>query len=75
VVVPRSAVIDFENQPTVFVRQGERWQPRAVKLGRNDSDQVEILKGLEAGEKYVSRGGFVLKAELQKSEFESGHNH
>lgn len=75
VVVPRSAVIDVENQATVFVQQGEHWQPRAVELGRNDSDQVEILKGLEVGEKYVSKGGFVLKAELQKSEFESGHSH
>ncbi len=75
VVVPQSAVIDVESQPTIFVQQGETWQPRAVKVGRNDSDQVEILAGLSAGEKYVSKGGFVLKAELQKSEFESGHNH
>jgi len=36
---------------------------------------VEILAGLDAGERYVAKGGFVLKAQLQKSEFESGHNH
>ena len=75
VVVPKTAVIDVENQPTVFVQQAERWEPRPVKLGRKDSDSVEILKGLKSGERYVSRGGFVLKAQLQKSEFESGHNH
>ena len=51
------------------------WEPRPVKLGRGDSDSVEILTGLDAGERYVAKGGFVLKAQLQKSEFESGHNH
>lgn len=75
VVVPKTAVIDVENQPTVFVQQAERWEPRPVELGRKDSDSVEILEGLEPGERYVAEGGFVLKAQLQKSEFESGHNH
>lgn len=75
VVVPKTAVIGLEAQPTIFVQHDGSWEPRPVKLGRKDSDSVEILTGLEAGERYVSKGGFVLKAQLQKSEFESGHNH
>jgi len=75
VAVPKSAIIDMEGQPTVFVKEGERWEPRLVKLGRSDGNQVEILTGLERGETYVANGGFVLKAQLQKNEFESGHNH
>ena len=75
VAVPKSAIIDMEGQPTVFVKEGERWEPRPVKLGRSDGKQVEILTGLERGETYVANGGFVLKAQLQKNEFESGHNH
>ncbi|MGH1451456.1 MAG: efflux RND transporter periplasmic adaptor subunit [Pseudomonadaceae bacterium] len=75
VAVPKSAIIDLEGQPTVFVKEGERWEPRPVKLGRDDGKQVEILAGLERGETYVADGGFVLKAQLQKNEFESGHNH
>ena len=75
VAVPKSAIIDMEGQPTVFVKEGERWEPRSVKLGRSDGKQVEILTGLERGETYVANGGFVLKAQLQKNEFESGHNH
>jgi len=75
VVAPRTAVIDLEGQPTIFVQHDGSWEPRPVKPGRGDSDMVEILTGLETGDRYVSEGGFVLKAQLQKSEFESGHNH
>ncbi|MDO8863476.1 efflux RND transporter periplasmic adaptor subunit [Haliea sp. E1-2-M8] len=75
VVVPKTAVIDVEGKPTIFVQHDESWEPRKVGLGREDRDSVEILAGLEAGERYVAAGGFVLKAQLQKSEFEAGHNH
>ncbi|QIB50518.1 MULTISPECIES: efflux RND transporter periplasmic adaptor subunit [Pseudomonadaceae] len=75
VVVPEGAIIDLEGQPTVFVQEGERWEPRSVKLGRDDGKMVEVLSGLEPGESYIAEGGFVLKAQLQKNEFESGHNH
>lgn len=75
VVVPESAIIDLEGQPTIFVQEGESWEPRTVKLGRDDGKMVEVLSGVVPGENYVFDGGFVLKAQLQKNEFESGHNH
>lgn len=75
VVVPESAIIDLEGQATIFVQEGGRWEPRSVTVGRDDGKMAEILSGLEPGESYVIQGGFVLKAQLQKNEFESGHNH
>lgn len=75
IVIPNSAVIDLENRKVVFAREGDRWQPRRVILGRKDAARVEVLEGLQAGERYVAEGGFVLKAQLQKNEFESGHHH
>ncbi|MGD8176680.1 efflux RND transporter periplasmic adaptor subunit [Marinimicrobium sp. ARAG 43.8] len=75
VVVPRTAVIEYEGRQVVFVREGESWHPRPVTLGAKDRDQVIIQSGLETGEQYVAKGGFTLKADLLKSEFESGHNH
>lgn len=75
VVVPETAVIDVEGKPTLFVQRADRWEPRPAKLGRRDSDSVEVLAGLEPGERYIAEGGFVLKAQLQKSELESGHSH
>lgn len=75
IVVPLSAVINLEDQSVVFVQEGTVWEPRPVTLGRRDREHVEILSGLTAGERYVSKGGFVLKAQLQKGAFDDGHNH
>lgn len=75
VVVPLTAVIEFEGRQVIFVREGKSWHPRPVTLGAKDRDQVIIQSGLETGEQYVAKGGFTLKADLLKSEFESGHNH
>lgn len=75
VVAPKTAVIDLEDRKVIFVREGERWEPRPVALGRDDATRVEVREGLRAGERYVADGGFILKAQLQKGEFESGHNH
>ena len=38
-------------------------------------DQVEVVSGLEPGERFVARGGFSLKAELGKESFGDGHGH
>lgn len=75
VAVPPSAVINYEGETVVFVREDERWHPRVVTLGKESREQVEVLSGLEAGETYVSQGGFVVKANLLKSELEAGHHH
>ena len=46
------------------------------RLPRNQMRaMVEVLDGLEPGEKYVTKGGFTLKAELQKEQFGDGHGH
>ena len=42
-------------------------------LGQGDPDNVEIVFGLDAGERYASSNTFVLKAELGKSEAEHSH--
>jgi cobalt-zinc-cadmium efflux system membrane fusion protein len=36
---------------------------------------VEIRSGLAPGERYVSQGGFTLKAELSREQFGDGHGH
>ncbi len=74
-VVPTTALIELDGQTVVFVQEGEHWHPQPVEIGMRDHQQVEILHGLNAGDRYVATGGFVLKADLQKSEFESGHHH
>ena len=75
IVVPKSALQTFEERSVVFVQDEDGFEPRPVDLGRQNATQVEILSGLEAGQTYVSRGAFTLKAQLSKGAFGDGHNH
>jgi cobalt-zinc-cadmium efflux system membrane fusion protein len=73
--LPKSAIQNYEDGQVVFVKEGEKFEPRPIKLGRSNSDFVEVLSGVGVGETYVTQGSFVLKAELEKSSFGDGHNH
>lgn len=48
----------------VFVQYGDQFEVRPVELGRSDGINVEVLKGLFPGEKYVAAKSFMLKSEL-----------
>ncbi len=75
VVVPTSAVHTLDGQTVVFVEEHGGFEPRPVEIGRRSSDRMEILSGLEPGERYVTVGGFTLKAELGKDSLGDGHAH
>lgn len=75
VVVPKTALQTIDDQTVVFVQTAEGFEPRLVSLGRTSKTHVEIRSGLTAGQHYVTKGGFTLKAELAKSSFESGYAH
>jgi cobalt-zinc-cadmium efflux system membrane fusion protein len=66
VAVPAAAVQTVRDWSAVFVRYGDEFEVRPVELGRRDGGWVEIVKGLAPGERYASRGSFVLKADLGK---------
>ena len=64
IVVPAAAVLDSGLQKTVFVERGEgSFLPRAVETGRRFDDRVEIVKGLQAGERIVVSGNFLISSE------------
>ena len=79
-VVPDAAIQTVEGKEVVFVQEGDAFEARPMTLGRKgrSTDRslgtvVEVLEGLKAGERFVSKNSFVLKAELGKSE--AGHEH
>jgi len=72
-LVPNDAIQLVENTPMVFVPKGDAFAPRPVTVGRANQTHSQILTGLEPGDRYVSTGAFVLKAELGKGE--GGHDH
>ena len=63
-VVPVSAVIFAGERKVVFVDRGEgRLEPRTVTTGASSEQQIEILSGLEPGERVVTSGNFLIAAE------------
>lgn len=76
VVVPASAVITMDDgDDVVFVATAGGFRVRPVSVGSRTRGEVEIVSGLEPGERYVADGGFSLKAELDKESFGDGHGH
>ena len=77
ITVPRDAVVDTGVQQHVFVATGERFEPRAVTLGVQLTDRVEVRSGLAAGERIVASGVFLLDSEsrLRATGGAGGHNH
>lgn len=69
VAVPAAAVQNGAAGPFVFVKTGKTaFEPRAVELGRERDGQLEITKGLKAGESVVVENAYLLKSEMMKSQ-------
>lgn len=75
VLVPISSIQQFEGHKVVFVETPNGFVPVPVTLGRSDLISVEIISGLNADDKFVSKGAFTLRSELEKSSLSSGHHH
>lgn len=56
VAVPRSAVLFANEKPYVFVAEKEKVQRRDIEIGFRDDSDIEILKGVAAGESVVVLG-------------------
>ncbi|MES3041585.1 MAG: efflux RND transporter periplasmic adaptor subunit [Pseudomonadota bacterium] len=73
VTVSPGALQSFRDWTVVFARFGDQFEIRPVTIGRQDAERVEILSGLNAGQAYVGKNSFLLKADLGKSEAEHDH--
>ncbi len=62
--IPQSALLNDGGQTVVFVAAGSDYQKRTVTAGIQSNDRVEILDGLQAGDKVVVKGNYLL---LQQS--------
>jgi Cu(I)/Ag(I) efflux system membrane fusion protein len=64
VTVPADAVIDSGLNRTVFIEHSDGYfEPREVETGWRYDNRIEILKGLEAGDRVVSGATFLVDSE------------
>jgi cobalt-zinc-cadmium efflux system membrane fusion protein len=73
VAVREEAVLRYSFGPAVFRADGARFELQPIETGRSDGEWTEVVRGLEAGARYVTRNAFLLKAELGKSD--ATHDH
>ncbi len=75
-LIPKEALIRTGNQDRVVLALGEgSFKSVAVRVGRYDSESVEILEGLNDGELVVSSAQFLLDSESSKSSDFKRMNH
>jgi Cu(I)/Ag(I) efflux system membrane fusion protein len=64
VTVPMDAVIDSGEHTRVYVERSEGvFEPREVETGRRVGEQVEILRGVQPGERVVIAATFLVDSE------------
>ena len=73
VVVKQSAIQTFRDWQVVFAKYKDTYEIKPVELGKTDGEWIEVIKGLSAGEEYVSENAFLIKADILKSG--ASHDH
>jgi RND family efflux transporter MFP subunit len=58
--IPQSAVLDDGGKSVVFVAENGGYKKRVVTAGIKGNDRVEIIDGLGAGDKVVTKGNYLL---------------
>ena len=68
-IVPEDALQELDGKKVLFVTEdGTEFEPRAIEVGRASGGNIEVTDGLKEGERYASKGAFLLKSELKKGE-------
>ena len=57
----------LNEETVVFGRYGVYFEARPITLGRRDDKYVEVLEGLNAGEKYAAANSYLIKADIGKA--------
>lgn len=73
--IPPSAVLTERGEVFVFVDAGAgRFQKKEIRVGIRSSSALEVVEGLQAGDRVVTTGNFLLKSEFGKAAFEGHHD-
>lgn len=73
-LVPVTALVEDEGVQVVYVKEGNRYERRPVRVGTINYQSAEILSGVEAGEEVVTAGAYQLK-NMRRGSGEGGGHH
>ena len=76
-IIPLSALLEEQGHYYTFVQtSGEGFQKRELKLGVNDGINVQVLSGIAANERVVSKGAYQIKLATMSGDLPAhGHEH
>ena len=76
IAVPAAAVMDTGKRKVVWVEKSAGvFEPRDVQTGARSGDKVQILSGLNAGDKVAASGGYLIDSESQLTAPAGGGEH
>lgn len=74
--IPESAIINTDGLQTAYVQvEGEAFEKRILKTGIVENGFVEIIEGLELGERIITKGAYQVRLAEISSDSEIGHGH
>lgn len=76
-IIPTMALLEEQGNFYVFVQLGgESFQKREIKIGASDGENVQVLSGIEEGERVVTKGAYQIKLSSASGELPAhGHEH
>lgn len=80
ILIPSRAIIDIdeekdeEHKHIVYVKEGDSYKPRNIKVIKHDKEYTEVISGLTAGDILVISGGYQLQY-AEGHHGEHGHTH
>ncbi|MBU4003612.1 MAG: efflux RND transporter periplasmic adaptor subunit, partial [Gammaproteobacteria bacterium] len=75
VLVPAGAVQDESGTQVIYVQTGgESFERRIVQTGARDGAHIAIVAGIEAGQRVVSQGAYLIRLSTSMAG-PSGHGH
>lgn len=69
IAVPRGAIQTIDALPFVFIEiEPGKYEMRPIERGADLEDGIEVLRGLQQGDRIVTEGGFILKSEVLREQ-------
>lgn len=71
--VRTEALQTFRDFTVVFAKVDQTYEVRMLELGRKGPEWTEVLSGIKPGQAYVTKGSYVIKADIEKAG--ASHDH